>query len=89
MDKGFLRVTVVGEGLHGTTAKASFYFPTDPVSIVYALFCYCLCWHSHATVFNCNTTGNRRATATLRVCWSSQAWHLRCKGMRSKPEEEL
>ncbi len=49
MDKGFLRVTVVGEGLQGTTAKASFYFPTDPVSISYVLFCYRLRWHSHAT----------------------------------------
>lgn len=49
MDKGFLRVTVVGEGLQGTTAKASFYFPTDPVSISYVLFCYRLRWPSHAT----------------------------------------
>jgi hypothetical protein len=31
MDAGFLRVTVVGEGVQGGTAKCSFYFPTDPV----------------------------------------------------------
>jgi short subunit dehydrogenase-like uncharacterized protein len=31
MNAGFLRVTVCAEGEHGTSAKCSFYFPTDPV----------------------------------------------------------
>lgn len=30
MDAGFLRVTAVGEGVSGTKAKCSFYFPNDP-----------------------------------------------------------
>jgi hypothetical protein len=38
MDKGFLRVTVAGEGVQGTTAKCSFYFPTDPVRAALASF---------------------------------------------------
>ena len=30
MDRGFLKVTAVGEGSRGTTALSTLYFPTDP-----------------------------------------------------------